>query len=171
MNIYCGSYLPDWRPGRDFRETYSIDPAFGGGVHLDLIHELDYCIWLFGKPLRVTSIKRNVSSLHIHSYDFASYHLFYETYTTQITLNYYRRDPKREIEIITDEDTIIVDLLANRVLSKTTRRVLFEKSYHVSETYHAQMKYFIHCLENNLPLMNDFEEAVEILKLGLEESP
>lgn len=42
---YVGSYLPDWRPGRDYRNTGSAKSAFGGGALRELSHELDYVLW------------------------------------------------------------------------------------------------------------------------------
>lgn len=52
VRIECRSYLPEWRPGRDYRETY----AARGPVHgilLDLVHEVDYASWCFGMPKTV----------------------------------------------------------------------------------------------------------------------
>src|SRR5690349_17365871 len=73
VNIYCGSNLKNWRPGTNYSDSYSAQAALGGGVHLDLIHEIDYCYWLFGKPDQHFSIKRKVSDLKIDSIDFAHY--------------------------------------------------------------------------------------------------
>ncbi len=44
--VRYGQYLPDWRPGRDYRETVTAGP--GGGVLLELSHELDLIQWLLG---------------------------------------------------------------------------------------------------------------------------
>ena len=49
MAIACQSFLPSWRPGRDYRTSYSAD-AREGGVLRDLSHEIDYATWLFGSP-------------------------------------------------------------------------------------------------------------------------
>lgn len=52
VRIECQSHLPDWRPGRDYRTSYSAR-ADEGGVLRDLIHEVDYATWIFGMPSRV----------------------------------------------------------------------------------------------------------------------
>ena len=115
VSVYCGSYLPNWRPNKDFRATYSAHEAQGGGVHLDLFHELDYLCWILGMPTSAYGIRRNVSSLAIDASDYAHYLLFYEHFTATATLNYYRTDTKRTMEIVFDNTTWSVDLLKNEI--------------------------------------------------------
>jgi predicted dehydrogenase len=170
VNIYCGSYLPDWRPNEDFKKYYSSNNALGGGVHLDLIHELDYCTWLFGFPLSSEAIKRNVSTLKIDSYDYAHFSFYYSNFIASITLNYYRRDRKRQIEVITDNQTIIVDLLDNVIIDVVNKKTLFQQQFDIFDTYKSQMKYFIDSILNKKTLMNDFDYSVKVLKLAIYES-
>lgn len=53
--LWFGSYLPDWRPTIDYRESYSARCELGGGVLRDASHELDLAAWFFGQPLSVAS--------------------------------------------------------------------------------------------------------------------
>lgn len=56
VRAISSSYLPDWRPGQDYRKCYSAHRDMGGGVGIDLIHEWDYLTWLFGTPVETYSI-------------------------------------------------------------------------------------------------------------------
>ena len=169
VNIYCGSYLPDWRRAIDFRESYSAKSEQGGGVHLDLIHELDYCTWLFGFPEKVVSMKRNVSSLSIDAVDNARFEFSYANFTAGLNLNYYRRDPKRTIEIITSEDSILLDLNRNKIQLLGSGEVLYEKHFEMKDTYENQMRYFVDVINSKKQTVNDFDYAVKVLKLANDE--
>lgn len=169
LNVYCGSYLPNWRPNQDFRTVYSSQANMGGGVHLDLFHELDYTHWIFGKPTAVRNTKRNVSTLEIDAVDYANYTLDYANYTATIILNYYRKDSKRTIEIVFEDETWLVDLIKNKITNHKGEIIFEEHDFNVLETYRLQMQYFIDCLTNNLPPMNNFAESVETLKICLDE--
>ncbi len=59
--VICSSYLPDWRPGVDYRTVYSAHKAMGGGVTIDLIHEWDYLVELFGVPQQLYNFKGTYS--------------------------------------------------------------------------------------------------------------
>jgi predicted dehydrogenase len=167
INVYCGSYLPNWRPNSNFKEIYSVDKAMGGGVHLDLIHEIDYCIWIFGKPMSVQSIKKSNSNLEINAIDYAQFNFFYENFVLNIKLNYFRLDSKREIEILTENDTIICDLNSCIIKSAVTDKIIFKKNYNIMDTYILQMKYFVDAIKNGKKILNNFEESLEVLKIAL----
>jgi predicted dehydrogenase len=167
VNVYCGSYLPDWRPGKDFRSIYSANASMGGGVHLDLFHELDFTIWLFGFPNESKSVLKSRSSLNINSIDYANYVLEYNSFTANIILNYYRRKSKREIEIVFENETWTVDLINNQIKNDNGEFIFQGSSFNVNETYRYQLKYFLDCLKNNQSPMNGLSESTEILKICL----
>jgi predicted dehydrogenase len=166
VQTYCGSYLPDWRPGRDYRQVYSSKKEQGGGVHLDLIHELDYLFWMFGAPDRLQTDRDHVSDLELNSVDIAHYWMKYKAFNISVILNYYRRDPKRAIEIVMDNDTWTADLLEGSVVNKK-KETIFKDSSPVSCTYKSQIEYFLAGLDNEKDYMNNLFESINTLKYCL----
>lgn len=166
VNIYCGSFLPEWRSGVDYKKVYSSIPEFGGGVHLDLIHEPDYCYWIFGKPLDFRKYFSHKSSIDISAYDYANFLFEYPTFNAAIILNYYRKDTKRTLEIITNTKTIKLDLLTGEVLD-SEGNLLFHSSNPSQEIYTHQMQHFLDCIKNKKESVNSFEESIDVLKLVL----
>lgn len=167
VNVYCGSYLPDWRPQADFRKVYSANKEMGGGVHIDLIHELDYVYWLFGEPNNTHSFFANKSSLGISAYDYANYLWGYDTFTVNIVLNYYRRDSKRVIEILTDESTYEVDLLLNTL--KKNKQEIFASDQRIKDTYDDQIVFFMEEVLMKNKAFNTISEAYKILNLCMKD--
>lgn len=109
------SYLPDWRPGKDYRDTYSAHKSMGGGVSIDLIHEWDYLTYLFGMPEQVMSFIGKKSSLKIDSDDIAVYIGEYNNKIVELHLDYFGRKTIREIQLFTNHDTIVGDLVRNKI--------------------------------------------------------
>tara|TARA_R110001592_G_scaffold108762_5_gene303893 strand:+ start:1365 stop:2273 length:909 start_codon:yes stop_codon:yes gene_type:complete len=166
MNVYCGSYLPEWRPEQDYRKVYSAKSSLGGGVHLDLIHEIDYTTYLLGYPRTFNSYLGKKSSLEIDSNDVAHYILEYDHTSVFITLNYYRREAKRQIECVWEDGVWIADLIKGSIINEKGD-VIFMKPFDVLETYYAQLNYFWECIQEERKPMNSFSEATEILKVCL----
>jgi len=163
VNVYCGSYLPEWRPGLDFRKVYSAHKELGGGVHIDLIHELDYIYWLWNEPLERKSFFSNRSSLNITSFDYANYLWIYNDFSVSIVLNYYRKDSKRSLEIITDSGTYMVNLLENTIAKNGI--IIYSSAQRIQDTYKSQMEYFIGSVLQAKESFNTVEEANRILEL------
>lgn len=166
VNVYCGSYLPGWRPNLDFSKIYSVDTKSGGGVHLDLIHELDYLYWIFGTPNAVRRNFRSQSSLSIASIDYANYLLDYSGFCANVVLNYYRRDSKRSLELIFNDETWIIDLLTNSITCN--EKLLFSSEQQILGTYKEQMQYFTNCVNKNSTTFNTISDAFNVLKICLE---
>lgn len=122
VNAYVGQYLPDWRPGTDYRKSYSADATRGGGVLRDLSHELDYLGLLFGSWTRVAAIGGHFSQLEIASDDLFVL-LFQSTRCPAITLqaSYLDRMVQRHFTINTERRTIIVDFVACSVVDNGCR--------------------------------------------------
>ncbi len=167
VSIYCGSYLPNWRPLQEYTKSYSSNKQLGGGVHLDLIHELDYAIWIFGKPINYNSIKRKVSNLLIDSIDYTNYNLTYSDFNVSIILNYYRSKPKRQVEIVLENEILICDLLTSTIVNGENNIIFNDNDFSFSKTYLNQMDYFINNLKNDNIYMNNIQESFEILKIAL----
>lgn len=167
VNVYCGSYLPDWRPNVDYRDTYSANAELGGGVHIDLIHELDYLYWLFGTPRAISRNFKSQSSLSIESFDYANYLLDYEGFSANVVLNYYRKDPKRSLELVFEDETWNFDLIKNQV--KCGEQIIFTSEQRIADTYLLQMEYFINNRSLRNESFNTVFDANEVLKICLEE--
>jgi predicted dehydrogenase len=67
-----GQRLDQWRPGTNYRDSYSADARRGGGALLDLIHEIDLAIWLCGSMRRVVARLSQVSDLQMRADDLAN---------------------------------------------------------------------------------------------------
>jgi predicted dehydrogenase len=170
FRVTAGSYLPDWRPDRDYRDSYSADPDRGGGVVLDLIHEIDYSHWLFG-PLRcIASDLGYTDTLDIESEAIAEAIMrTSDGILGSIHLNYCRRQPQRALEVVCENGTLITDLKARTLTieySSSTETETF--NYGRDERFRKQLAYFLEHVERREPCENDLREGKEILQVALD---
>jgi len=116
INVFCGSYLPEWRKERDYRQTSSASKELGGGVLLDLSHELDYIQWITGNIEPEHVVNRKVSDLEIDTDDQLIFTAKAQSGTyIQLSLNYFSRIPTRQIIIDGEGISIVADIINNEV--------------------------------------------------------
>ncbi len=112
IQVYVGQYLPDWKPGTDYTESYSASKAQGGGVLRDLSHELDYINWIADGWKRVAAIGGKFSDLQIDSDDVFVLLLEMEDCpVASVQMNYLDRKARREIIVNMKDHTIKADLI------------------------------------------------------------
>ncbi len=163
----CSSYLPDWRPGVDYRTVYSAHRALGGGVTIDLIHEWDYLVDLFGKPLEMHHFKGTYSQLEIDSDDLSIYIARYPKLLCELHLDYFGRSYRRSIELFTQNGTITADFGAGTLtLPDGTLQDCTEE---VNERYLREMNYFLDYALDPAATQskNPPAEGLEVLRLTL----
>ena len=109
----CGQYLPSWRK-KDYTTTYSSYKERGGGVLLDLSHEIDYISFLSDSSLElIKSCQAKVSNLNITSDDICMILAKCNKTLINISLNYLSKTPFRQILIETNNNSYHLDLITN----------------------------------------------------------
>jgi predicted dehydrogenase len=113
VDVAAQSFLPDWRPGRDHRQTESASASRGGGVVRDLSHEIDLMLRLFGAPRGVAARGGNLGGLGIEAETAVSALLELERApVATLRLSYLDRLPERRVRVTTELDTFEADLLS-----------------------------------------------------------
>jgi predicted dehydrogenase len=139
VQAYVGQYLPDWRPGADYRTSYSANAERGGGALRDLSHELDYLLWLFGSWEAATALGGHFGPLEISSDDV--YSLLVRTRrcpVLSVQLNYLDRRVRRCVIVNTAEHTFEADLVQGTVaIDRTCESFVTDRDWTYREMHQA----------------------------------
>jgi predicted dehydrogenase len=165
IRAICSSYLPDWRPRVDYRGTYSARKDMGGGVSVDLIHEWDYLIYLFGCPEKLIYTGGRYSNLEIDSDDLAVYIGQSENKIIELHLDYFGRKNIREFEIFLPGDTVKADLAGGRVIYMKSGRAI-DLSEQRNDYQMREIAHFFDIINGICPNSNDINKAVLTLKIA-----
>lgn len=172
-SIYCGSYLPDWRPGTDYRSNYAARRDSGGGVLLDISHELDYACWLFGEPAAVTCMAQTTGALEgLQTEDVADVLIRFKSgVQANVHLDYVRRDRKRGCEIVGTEGTLVWDA-ASDLIYRCVSEPLNKYQWFVGPVdgdtmYRQQLRHFINVVRGDEQPLCTGQDGLRALQLAL----
>ena len=162
VNLYCGSYLPNWRKNIPYSKSSSAS-ATGGGVIKDLSHEIDFLSWIFGdiKIKNIDSLK--LSNLKIQSKDFANISGFCKKTYFNMMLNYFSRLDHRYLIIDCNNETIHVDLISKniRIFKDKNARTISLK-FHRNKSYELMHESI---LKNDFSNLCSYNQAIKYLKI------
>jgi predicted dehydrogenase len=172
IQVQVGQYLPDWRPLEDYRKGVSAHVKTGGGVILDLVHELDYVSWVIGRVSYVSCFADKVSHLEIETEDIAAILLRFENGTIgTVHMDYIQRVPSRTCRIIGDEGTIVWDYYDKKVkwfrADKNDWEEFEYTEFGRNDRFLAEMRHLIACLRREEQPKVDLLTASQVLKLAL----
>lgn len=152
-----GQYLPSWRHGTDYRQGISAQRSLGGGVLLELSHEIDYLRWLFGDVDWVCAVIGRQSHLETDVEDTAHLTLGFASVKSMrivasLNMDFIRHDTTRVCSVIGARGTLRWDAIAGRVelFEKGERswRTLFSEPPERDVSYRAQWCAFLACVSH-----------------------
>lgn len=172
-DIETGSYMPEWRPGWDYRNVYSARSHMGGGIILDAIHEIDYARWMLGDVAVVSCMADKQSSLEIDVEDIADILLsFTSGVIAHLHLDYLQRAYSRNCKFVGEDGIVTWDFNEERVGLFTARdrqwtRHKQPEDFELNQMYVDEMMHFINCIKGIERPTLDIFGAVEDLKIAL----
>jgi len=148
-DFYCGSWLPDWRPGIDYRRCVSANRSLGGGVLLELSHEIDLAQSLLGNLHLYSSLLKHSGLLEIDVEDQAHLLAYSDDQClVSIRINFCTQPSSRHVRIRGRDGEIHWDLIAGKVQVMQTGQkndLFFESHISSHENYRVQMEHFLSC--------------------------
>jgi predicted dehydrogenase len=164
-----GQDLRTWRPEVDYRNTVSAQKILGGGVLLELSHEIDYLSWIFGDLQYLQSVMGTIGHLDIDVEDFASAHFVTSAgVPISLTMDFLRRGKSRECVVVCHDGTLKWDGIAGSVSELSISgnwEIINRWDDDLAGTYAAEMEYFLECVSTNaIPSCNPVS-AIQSLKI------
>ncbi|MDR1481061.1 MAG: Gfo/Idh/MocA family oxidoreductase [Synergistaceae bacterium] len=155
-----GQYLPLWRPGADYRDTVSANSSLGGGVLLELSHEIEYADRLLGGARYVLCGRAKSGILDMDAEDRADIMLEGANGATAVIhMNMLQKAVTRSCRIAGTEGILSFDFMKNtiyiRLANDTEPRLRFQgEAGEGDRAYMEQMKHFLSCVRGeSVPLV------------------
>lgn len=167
--IEIGQYLPDWRPKKDYRDSVSAQAHLGGGVLLELSHELDYAQWLLG-PLKLShAILRTSDELSLDVEDCADLLMINDRHTVvNIHLDFLQRKVHRKCRFVGSNGVLEWDLIQNElklILPNEVRVIYSDSNWDKNQMYLNMIRDFINNIEGKPHTCIDLEQARHTVEL------
>lgn len=167
----AGQYLPDWRPSTPYRESVSARRALGGGVLLELSHEIDYVRWLGGEVTSVSALVGKQSDLDLDVEDTADLLLtFAGGATGHVHVDMIQRKPARACKVVGSEGTLRWDGITGEVLFDRPGGAGTEVLHSAgaedrNEMYVEEMKHFFACCEGRAEPQASGRDGAKVLEI------
>ncbi len=169
-----GQWLPDWRAGQDARNSISGQRALGGGVVLELSHEIDCLRWLVGSEVRTVSAQMgHVSDLPIDVEDVAEITLRFDNGALgHAHLDMLQRPSVRSCRIIGTTGQLAWDAQSQAVRwcpleTGTWTEIPAGPLSKRNEMYVEELRHFLECLHHGRPAAIDGVEGRRTLDVAL----
>jgi len=179
-NLICSgfewsTYLPAHHKYEDYSKGYAARKDLGGGVLLNLIHEIDLIQYFFGKPDRIIAVGGKLSNLKMTAEDTVMAILIYNINNRQfpvyLKLSFAQIKEQREFSIQFNDSLVCVDLDKNTFELYDKKSNLIEKINEKIERnslFKKELTYFLNCVKAGKKASPDVPEGIKSLEIALD---
>jgi len=177
LSVRCevGQYLPSWRSRKDYRESVSAKRELGGGVLLELSHEIDYLRWIFGEVdwVRATTLRQ--SELEINVEDTVHLTIGFEKRSSNrqliaiLNMDFIRHDTTRSCMVIGEKGSLRWNGISGEVsffqAGEKTWETLFDNDNGVEGTYILEWQELIRAIEEKRSPAVTGEDGLRVVEI------
>jgi predicted dehydrogenase len=142
--VEWSTYLPNWHPWEDYRQSYAARSDMGGGVVLTCSHEIDLARFLFGECERIFATGGRITGLEIDADDCVSMLLHHRAgIASHLHLTYAHRPAHRAIRVIGENGAAEWDFFrgcAEVIGSNGNRREVGRRPDDFNQVYVEELK-------------------------------
>jgi predicted dehydrogenase len=174
LRAEVGQYLPDWRPGVDYRTTITASQSLGGGPLLELSHELDLARALLGMPVSVSAHLARVGDLAIDTEDTADLVLRHQSgeagraAVSSIHLDILQRPLRRLLRLTGTDGELQLDLAAGTLVRIATDGSTFAVPFRAvadrNELYLAELADLLAAMDGRTPRVG-LEDGIATMRI------
>lgn len=164
VKIFVNSYLPLWR--KRIKNSISLSKEKGGGVLLELSHEIDYMLWLFGNPKHLRALIDETKLFNKEVEERVNIFFYYNNFVLQLDMSFNSRFENRSILIEGTEGSLKADLLKNTIhLNRSgLSKIIYKNNQKKSNMLFEQDNFFIKSV-NKKQNKNNLLNSLKVLKL------
>lgn len=173
LRAEVGQYLPEWRPGVDYRRSVSARQDLGGGAVLELSHEFDYARWLAGEVESVSAQIGRLSDLEIDVEDTAEIILkFTSGAIGSVHVDMVQRPTTRICRIVGTEGTLTWDWSQHQVKHFDNETGAWSDLHPAMDIdrnamYVDELRHFISCVCSGATAEIGGDDARRVLEIAL----
>ena len=151
-DFYCSSWLPKWRPEIDYLKSVSAKKELGGGVLLELSHEIDLANMLLG-PIKLKYANLKPSGLLPIDVEDRAYLIAENSngVLISIRLNFCSEPSTRKVTIRGKKGVISWNIANGKLKVRNDKEVVYQHKHHLDRDslFLIQIKHFFDCVFDN----------------------
>jgi predicted dehydrogenase len=176
FSVRCevGQFLPSWRD-KNYRDSVSAQKSLGGGVLLELSHELDYLRWIFGDIEFVQAQLSKQSKLDVDVEDIAHIILSFKkndkgpSLVASLSLDFIRQDRVRTCHVIGENGSLRWNGLNGEIdlfePNNNHWKNLYKDEGLIDQSYKNEWLHFIESIKNKSRPKPSLDDGIHVLNI------